>query len=260
MSRFFVPSENIHYENEAAVSIEIIGTDVNHIKNVLRKAEGESILLCDSKGLEYECIISKIEQDRIAAKVIAVSDVSSEPSVPVFLLQGVPKGDKMDLIVQKGVELGVSGIIPVITERTVVKFGTAQDREKKRTRWQRISLEAAKQCGRGVVPDVLTPIDFKGAIKLLQEGIFKDYLKLVPYENEQQRSLKEILTQNKQGFENGTYTGLCIFIGPEGGFSQKEIEIAVESEFVSVSLGKRILRTETAGLASIAAIRYEFGD
>ncbi len=261
MSRFFVPSDSINYEGEAPVSIEIVGTDVNHIKNVLRRAEGESILLCDSHGLEYNCVISEITQERIAARVIAVNDVSSEPSVPVFLLQGVPKGDKMELIVQKGVELGLNGVLPVITERTVVKFASVQDREKKRTRWQRISLEAAKQCGRGVVPDVLAPEDFGLAMQMMQEGIFENYLKLMPYENESTVTLKEILQKHKKGLtEERKYTGICIFIGPEGGFAQKEVDKAIAAGFCPVSLGKRILRTETAGLAAIAAIRYELGD
>ena len=258
MSRFFVPSNNIQYEGDTPVSIDIVGTDVNHIKNVLRKSEGENILLCDSKGVEYMCVISEITQERIAAKVIAVNDVSSEPSVPVFLLQGVPKGDKMELIVQKCVELGISGIVPVVTEHTVVKFGSTADREKKQVRWQRISLEAAKQCGRGVVPPVFVPADFDAALTLAEQGMLKDCLKIVPYENEQDVSLRDVLTEKKA--ELSCYKGICIFIGPEGGFSKKEIVRAVDAGFITVSLGKRILRTETAGLATVAAIRYEFGD
>ena len=265
MSRFFVPSRNVIYEGETAVSIEIVGTDVNHIKNVLRKCEGDGILLCDSKGLEYDCEIIEISQERIAARVINVSDVNSEPSVPVFLLQGVPKGDKMDFIVQKGVELGLSGVLPVVTERTVVKFGSLQDREKKKTRWQRISLEAAKQCGRGAVPDVLVPEDFSVAVKTAGEGIFANYLKLIPYENETSVTLKEMLLKHKESLLSGAkggegLDGILIFIGPEGGFSQKEVDRAGEAGFLSVTLGKRILRTETAGLATVAAIRYELED
>ena len=266
MSRFFVPSRNINYEADTPVSIDIIGTDVNHIKNVLRKKEGDEILLCDSKGCEYACVISEITQERIAARVNVVNDVSSEPSVPVFVFQGVPKGDKMDLIVQKGVELGVSGFCPVVTERTVVKFGSMQDREKKQTRWQRISLEAAKQCGRGTVPDVLVPVDFAGMLKMAKEGIFKNYLKLIPYENEETVTLKEVLQENREKFfaagddKTPDFEGICIFIGPEGGFSQKEVDKVCDDGFVSVSLGKRILRTETAGFTAVAAIRYEFGD
>jgi len=259
MSRFFVPSDNIIYEGDTPVSIDIIGTDVNHIKNVLRMSEGENILLCDSKGVEYMCIISDITQERIAAKIITVNAVSSEPSVPVFLFQGVPKGDKMELIVQKCVELGISGVIPVVTEHTVVKFGTNADREKKQVRWQRISLEAAKQCGRGIVPSVLVPADFDKAVEMASEGAFKDYLKIIPYENEQHVSLRDVLIEKKAEVL-GERKGICIFIGPEGGFSKKEVERAVEAGFITVTLGKRILRTETAGLATVAAVRYEFGD
>lgn len=268
MPRFFVPSDNIRYEGDKATAAEITGTDVNHIKNVLRAGIGKCILLCDSRGNEYTCIISDISQDRIVADVTEIRKACAEPVVPVLLLQGVPKGDKMDFIVQKGVELGAKAFLPVSAERTVVRLGSDADREKKRTRWQRISLEAAKQCGRGTVPEVLLPTAFREALVLSKAPPYDKYLKLIPYENESDVSVKDVLQNSKSKFigfgdecePDSAYTGICVFIGPEGGFSREEVALAASAGFIPVTLGKRILRTETAGLTVMASIRYEFDD
>ena len=263
MSTFFVPSENIRYEADMPVSACVYGDDVNHIRNVLRMTVGDPLLLCDSRGLVYHCVIGEISAECISAEIRSVSVSETERQIPVYLFQGVPKGDKMELIIQKGVELGVNGIFPVITERTVVKFHSAADAEKKQVRWQRISLEAAKQCGRGAVPEVAMPATIGDVLKEMTQPLFQNALKLIPYENEHNITLKDILQKHRAGFtvkNAGALDAICIMIGPEGGFSMSEVNAAEKAGFLPVSLGKRILRTETAGFAAIAAIRYEFDD
>ena len=251
MSRFFVPTDNFS-EN----SVQITGTDVRHIKNVLRKQAGDVLTLSDSRGRLCEAEIVSLSDEKIVCRIVSEREDDNEPRVPIVLLQGVPKGDKAELIVQKTVELGINAILPVITERTVVRLDSEADREKKSARWQKIAAEAAKQCGRGVIPEVSVAADFKDAVKSVTFGEYANYLKLIPYENETENTLKAELQRE---ISNGI-SGIIIFIGPEGGFSQKEVDFCVENGFRPVTLGKRILRTETAGLMTVAAIRYEIGD
>lgn len=248
MARFFVPSENITEDR-----IVITGSDVKHLKNVLRARLREKLTVCDSKGNVFDVEIATIEDDRIICDITGTRKCEQEPKIPVILLQGVPKGDKPELIIQKNVELGINEIRPVITERTIVKFASDADREKKTARFQKISDEAAKQCGRGIIPKVEKIETFKEAVEKTKE--YENWLKLIPYENEQDITLKQVLRENA-----GKYEGIFVFIGPEGGFSQKEIDFCINYGFTPVTLGKRILRTETAGFATVAAIRYELGD
>ncbi len=244
--RFFVPEGNIDREAGKAF---ITGSDVSHIRTVLRARTGDGVTLCDTAGNLYSCEISEIAKDRITCDVLSCEKCPSEPEIPVILLQGIPKGEKMEFIIQKCVELGVSVIIPVSTERTVVRFDTKQDREKKVARWQKIAGEAAKQSGRGAVPVIGDVTGFKDVFGTLGDG-----LKIIPYENERDRTLKDLLRSELP------VDRIYVFIGPEGGFSLDEVERAVSEGFTPVTLGKRILRTETAGMATLASIRYEIGD
>lgn len=273
MSTFFVPSENIRYDAERPVSAELSGGDVKHIRTVLRMSVGDPLVLCDSRGLVYRCEIREMTPERIAAGILAVTEPAKRRQIPVYLFQGVPKGDKMDLIVQKGVELGVNGFFPLLTERTVVKFHAEADAEKKRERWQRIAAEAAKQCGRGAAPEVQRPIPIGRIPEKMKQPPFERALKIIPYENERDTTLKAVLQSHQALFRDVCGDGrdgkvgeedgippICLMIGPEGGFSVSEVETAKEAGFLPVSLGSRILRTETAGFAAVAAIRYEFED
>lgn len=248
MSRFFVSNENISDE-----TLKITGGDVKHIKNVLRKLPGDSLTVCDEDGTIYVAKITGFSEQAVNCDIVEKCAGETEPRVPVILLQGVPKGDKPELIIQKTVELGVSEIWPVVTERTIVRFGNEQDKIKKTERWQKISAEAAKQCGRGIIPEVAKVLDFKEAVEKTKSDEYEGFLKLIPYENEKENTLKNELRKE-------TPKGIIIFIGPEGGFSQKEVDACIALGFRAVTLGKRILRTETAGLATVAAIRYEMGD
>lgn len=245
MSRFFVNPDSVDRQSGL---ITITGEDVKHIGNVLRASPGDALELSDGAGVDYVVVIEHISKDGIAAKIMSEKPNSTEPPVEITLFQGLPKADKMDLIIQKCIELGVNRIVPVVTDRTVVKLD-AKDAAAKTARWRRIALEAAKQCNRGIVPSVEEPVKLDKALKAA-EGFD---LKLLPYEQESHGSLRRHLQQY-------TAKRIAVFIGPEGGFSAEEVEKAVRGGFQSVTLGPRILRTETAGMAVISIIMYEIGD
>lgn len=239
MSRFFVDKSQI---GDGYVSI--IGDDVKHISRVLRLREGDEIIVCDKCGMDYTCALTEVSPDKVLAKIICEKESQTEPEIEVTLYQGLPKSDKMDYIVQKCVELGISKIVPVITKRVVA---LPRDTEKKISRWQKISYEAAKQSGRGVVPEISDAISFD---KALSEISKEDALGIMPYECERDGKLSSVLKSSKK-------KKICILIGPEGGFDESEVVKAQEAGVKTVTLGPRILRTETAPLAVLAAIMYE---
>ncbi|GFI61683.1 ribosomal RNA small subunit methyltransferase E [Clostridiales bacterium] len=238
MPRFFSARENIQ-DN----TIKLTGSDAEHISRVLRSEIGDSITVCDSMGNDYNTIISEISKNEISLEIKERFRTESEPSIKITLYQGLPKGDKMDLIIQKCVEIGVYKIVPVNTERCIVKLDKNKER-KKLERWQKISEAAAKQCGRGIIPEIGNIINFDEAIKNV--GCDRS---IIPYELENDRGLKSFLKD---------YSGesIAVFIGPEGGFAKDEIDKAINCGIVPVTLGKRILRTETAGLISIANMLF----
>lgn len=242
MPRFFVDKEQIS-DNY----ISIIGDDVKHIKKVLRLREGEEIEVCDGCGEDFECKIESLSDDVVRAEILKRYPNTAEAPIELCVYQGMPKNDKMDYIVQKCVELGVCRIVPVITKRAV---SIPRDAEKKTARWQRISDEAAKQCGRGILPKVENTINFADAIKAMSD---EDALSLMPYECEKEGSLSVLLRATDKKKIN-------VFIGPEGGFDESEVEKAKCAGIHTVTLGPRILRTETAPLAVCSAIMYELGD
>ncbi len=245
MHRFFINSKDIYDDN-----INITGEDYNHMKRVLRLKCGENITLSDGMGNEYVAEIKDFGDGFANARIIERYKNLTEPPIEVTLYQGLPKSDKMDFIIQKSVELGISRIVPVFTERTVVRLDIGKDAAKKCERWNRISQEAAKQCNRGIIPKIEIPISFKEALKQAQDTA----LSLIPYEKETKNSIKQILKAT------GNISKVSVFIGPEGGFTEKEIDEAVNCGLYSVTLGPRILRTETAGIAVLSILMYELGD
>ncbi|NMB33328.1 MAG: 16S rRNA (uracil(1498)-N(3))-methyltransferase [Clostridium sp.] len=245
MSRFFVDGENIF-----ADSIIIEGNDVNHIKKVLRLKRNDKITIADGKGTDYEVKITEIEKASITTSILNTKRNAAEPPIDITLFQGVPKSEKMDFVIQKSVELGVGSIIPLTTERTIVKLTEEKEVQKKLRRWNRISMEAAKQSGRGVIPVVKQPTDFKSALNTLKNSS----LSVIPYEGERENGLRKIIPS---GFSAGE---IFIFIGSEGGFTKQEIESAVNYGVHPVTLGPRILRTETAGIVALSILMYEIGD
>lgn len=241
MYHFFVEPEQIFQEYT-----EILGGDVNHIKNVLRMNIGEKISVSDGLGMEYLCEITSLDAQVIRAKILEKREVAVELSSSLILYQGLPKGDKMELIIQKAVELGVSRIVPVSFKRCVVKLD-AKKAEAKRKRWQAIAESAAKQSGRQVIPVVDRVMTQKEA---LEDAKSLD-VSLIPYE------CARDMTETKQildGIQRGQSVG--IFIGPEGGFELSEVEVAMEKGVRPITLGKRILRTETAALCMLSVLMF----
>lgn len=242
MQHFFVEPGQIH-DN----IITITGDDVNHIKNVLRLRVGESIIVNNGEGTDYDCVISEIANDQVVARIEDISKNCAELPVRITLFQGMPKQDKLELIIQKAVELGATEIVPVITKRSVVKIDEKKA-DKKLDRYNMIAESAAKQSGRGIIPTVSKFMTFKQAIEYC-----KNYdMNIIPYEEARgmeysREIIKEIKNQKSLG----------IFIGPEGGFAKEEVDLALEIGAKCITLGNRILRTETAGLATLSIIMFE---
>lgn len=240
MFQFFVEPGQI-----TAQEAEITGGDVNHIRNVLRMKAGEQVRISDQQGQDFLCRIEKLEESRILLRIQEKCQ-GTEPPIKITLFQGLPKGDKMELVVQKGVELGASEIVPVAMQNCVVKLDQKRA-EHKRARWQAIAESAAKQSRRSLVPVVRPVCTFSEAAAYARELD----VRLFPYEQERGMAhTREVLQKVKKGDSVG------IFIGPEGGFSAGEVE-SIRHEMEIISLGNRILRTETAGLAALAMLLYE---
>ncbi len=229
--------------------VTITGPDVNHIKNVLRMKPGERVLLSDGKGLNRLCELTEIEAGQVKAKILPGDVADTELPVMITLFQGLPKGDKMEYIVQKCVELGVHSVVPVENARSVVKLD-AKKEEAKRKRWYGISESAAKQSKRMAVPEIGPVTKFREAIRLAGEYD----LALIPYEDSESLEGAGGMKRTRELIK-GLLPGqrMAVFIGPEGGFSEEEIAFAMENGVKPVTLGKRILRTETAGLFVLAA-------
>lgn len=244
MYQFFVEPSQI---NETDKRVIIMGSDVNHIKNVLRMKQGEELAVSNGQdGREYRCGILSLEEDRIVCELRFIKEEGVELPSKVFLFQGLPKADKMELIIQKAVELGVYQVIPVAAKRCVVKLDDKKAKSKI-ARWQGIAEAAAKQSKRGIIPQVADVMDFVQALQFAEDMD----IKLIPYElAEGMNKTKAIFGQLKPG------QSIAIFIGPEGGFEEKEIAMALEKGMEPITLGKRILRTETAGLAVLSWIMY----
>lgn len=244
MHRFFVDKNNIE-----DLTITIKGEDVKHIQNVLRLNEGDVISVCDKLETDYIVKIVSINKERVKCDIIKSFPSTSEPSIEINLYQGLPKSTKMDLIVQKSTEIGVKRIIPVITDRTVVKIQDRKKENKKIERWSRIAEESAKQSKRGIVPEINKIITFDEMLKIID----RDGLIIVPYECEKNVGINTVL-------KNSNVRNISIIIGPEGGFEEHEIDALKAIGSRIVSLGPRILRTETAGLVTSAIVLYEKGD
>ena len=241
MSRFFVPKENIKDDK-----ILIIGEDVSHITKVLRLGIGDEITCCDGAGNDYVVTIEEADKKQVICKVVSKEKTETEPNISVTLIQGIPKASKMDYIIQKTTELGICEIYPCSLARCVSKV----ENDKKTDRWQKIAVEASKQSGRGVVPVVHNPISLKDAIDVLKGAD----IAFVPYECQEESYLKPVLTAKAD------VKSVAFLIGPEGGFDKQEIAQIEDAGLPVVTLGKRILRTETAGEAVLSMIMYEIGD
>ena len=246
MYQFFVEPSQIQDKK-----IIISGSDFNHIKNVLRLKIGEEIAVKNGvDGKEYRCGIEMFAQDQVICSLRFVREEGVELPSKIYLFQGLPKADKMEFIVQKAVELGAFEVIPLAVKRCVVKLDEKKAQAKV-NRWQNIAEAAAKQCKRGIIPAVKAPMTMKEAAAYAE----RMDVKLLPYE------LAEDMSRTKKIIE-GIMPGqsVAIFIGPEGGFEESEVETALAAGIEPVTLGKRILRTETAGLAALSWLMYHLED
>lgn len=241
MHHFFVdPSQVTEQE------IIIRGSDVNHMKNVLRMKPGEQVLISDQTGKDYVGEVKKLENDQVTVSITSVCEDGRELPSEIWLFQGLPKSDKMEGIIKRAVELGAAGIVPVSTKNAVVKLD-AKKAEAKCRRWQAIAESAAKQSKRSRMPEIAPVMSLKEAFVFVEERGFS--LRLIPYEHEEgMEGMKKALSQVKEGEK------IAVFIGPEGGFEKEEIELAFSMGVLPVSLGKRILRTETAGPAVLSLL------
>lgn len=241
MSHFFVSSAQVS-EN----SLVIVGEDVNHMKNVLRMREGELFSAADENGICYQCAVDALEKHQVTARILEKEMGKTELSSKIYLFQGLPKSDKMELIIQKAVELGAYEIIPVATKRVIVKLDAKKEAVKLK-RWQSISEGAAKQSGRMLIPRISEVKTFAEALQMAKEMD----VRIIPYECARGiEGTREIFGRIKPGMSVG------IFIGPEGGWEEAEIEAARALDVEPVTLGRRILRTETAGLATLSILMY----
>ena len=244
MPKFFIKNEQINNNK-----INIVGEDVNHIKNVLRLKIDDDIQICNlDNSINYTCGISKINNDSIECIILKEQKSTCESNIHVNVFQGLPKADKMELIIQKSVELGASEITPVEMKRCVVKLDEKSEK-KKIERWQKISEVAAKQSGRDKVPKINSISNIKNICNLID----KYDIVLLAYENEKENTLKDELVKLKN--KNNLKVG--VIIGPEGGLEEQEVKILKEAGAKIVTLGNRILRTETVALVVTGIIMYE---
>lgn len=243
MYQFFVSPDQIQGKK-----IIITGKDVNHIKNVLRMKAGEEIAVSNGvDGREYRCGIQEILENEVICELRFIKEEGLELPSRITLFQGLPKADKMELIIQKAVELGVYEIIPVSCKRTVVRLDEKKEKSKI-NRWQGIAEAAAKQSKRGIIPSVGAVMSMKEAIAYSRSA----KVRIIPYElAENMADTKKIINSLQPGED------IAVFIGPEGGFEESEVQAAVEEGIQPVTLGKRILRTETAGLTVLSWIMYQ---
>ena len=235
---------------EGRESVELAEDTVRYLRNVLRLGRGDAILLFDGTGWEYRGVIERLEGRQGTARIVARERIPLESPVRITLAQALPKGDKMEFIVQKATELGAARIIPFRSARTIPR--RTEDRSARRLeRWRRIAAEAAEQCGRADVPEIAEPLPFRDALGQAPPGALKIFF----WEAESQRSIREIL----KGAEARSAGEFFLVVGPEGGLSGEEAELARQAGFRTASLGRLVLRVETAALAILAVLQYECG-
>ena len=252
MIKFFVDKEDI-FENKIYLNSP---EDRKHLTKVLRARVGDEVMISDKEAFEYETVIEKITDRDVVLRVTGKHGFSQEPETRITLYQGVPKGPKLETVVQKTVELGVKRIVPVFMSRTVV--ADKGNFSKKRDRLQKIADEAVKQCKRGIIPEVADAMTFKAMMEELSEKNYDAIL--VAYENEKGYSIKDALRGGGTDTHLRKGSSVALIIGPEGGFEEDEVECILDEfdrKACAVTLGKTILRTESAGMAAISMIMYE---
>jgi len=245
MHRFYVYKEDI-VDNKTVIR----GDDVKHITRVLRFDKGDNIVVCDRDNTDYNGQIMEIKKEEIIVNLSCPRETGTECPVRITIFQSIPKAAKMELLIQKGTELGIDSYIPVITSRTVVNLDKKKSIDKKITRWQKIAEEAAKQSRRGRIPRILEPVTFRQALR----GLENFDLSIMPCVAERTRTIADVPGRR------GDIDSIAVFIGPEGGFDEAEVFQARDEGIYTIKIGPRILRTETTGLVISSILMYRFGD
>jgi 16S rRNA (uracil1498-N3)-methyltransferase len=243
MARFYVPQPQIEKG-----MLKVVGDEVKHIRRVLRLKAGDGIVVFDGVGREYEGTIVEEECSSVVIKIENTFSSKDDSPLEVTLAQSLLKGEKMDYLIQKAAELGVRRIVPFFSSRSIPSLEKL-GRLKRHHRWERIAIEASKQCGRGLVPEIEPLQDYSEMLQIASS----DSLCLILWEREGVK-LREILERSKERMK------IFSVIGPEGGFSREEVEEAIRVGFIPITLGNRILRAETAGLCLLSILQYERGD
>ncbi|GAA0181930.1 16S rRNA (uracil(1498)-N(3))-methyltransferase [Clostridium sediminicola] len=246
MHKFFVNESNV-YDDYA----EITGDDVKHIYKVLRLKPEDKVYINNCNGKEFLGEITEVSKQNVSVKILEEVELNNESPIDVYLFQGLPKSSKLELIIQKGTELGLKEITPIITNRVLSAIKNIDNERKKIERWNKIALEACKQCKRTLIPKINEITEFDKSVDLLKEMD----LVLVPYENAEKFGIKKVINDLDKEIKK-----IGIVIGPEGGFEEEEIDMLKNIEAKIITLGPRILRTETAGLVAASLIMYELGD
>jgi len=242
MQRYFVDPDQI-----GSRTVTIVGDDVHHIKKVMRFRPGDPIICCDGRGTDYITAIDTLGTDEVVCRVVERRPSAGEPRISVTVAQSLPKGDKWEWVLQKGTELGATAFLPFVSARTIVKWD-AKKAEKRRERWMRIVKEAAEQAHRGTIPEVMPVVDWQ---KLLSRAASAGCA-MIAYEGGG-LPIRQVLAE-------GIHSSFLLIVGPEGGFEEREVKEAEAAGAVPVSLGSRILRTETAAVAMLTAVMYASGE
>jgi 16S rRNA (uracil1498-N3)-methyltransferase len=242
MARFFLPREK--FRGDHAI---IDGQELAHLGRVLRLRAGDAVTLFDDSGREHDAVIDSLTESRGELTILRSYETGRDPALPITLAVGLTKGEKLDFVVEKATELGVRSIVPLVTERVVIR---AERYRGKQERWEKIIFEAVKQCGRARVPEILPVCDFRELIDQPRT----ETLKIIFWEKETDRSLQQIFDAHRAP------KALLLAIGPEGGFATEEAKAAASKNFLTVQIGRRILRAETAALAALALAQHLWGD
>ncbi len=248
MQRYFITNEQFNEQR-----LIITGDDAHHLANVMRAKPGDVIIVCDGSGREAQAELEHVSRTEVAAIRMEARESEAEPNVRVTIAQALPKGDKLETVIQKGTEVGAYSFVPFVSERTIVQYD-AKKESKRLERWGKIAKEAAEQSHRGRIPSVASVIKWRELLKLAAEQDAAYFC----YEKEAGLRLRSLL--GKLRAERGEQVSIMLIIGPEGGFTEKEVSEAEDAGCVPVSLGRRILRTETAALVGLSAILYEYGE
>ena len=247
LHRFFIPPNQIHQETAT-----LSGDQARQIANVLRLGVGDHIYVLDNSGWRYEIKLQSVKSTQAAGSIVNKMPESGEPTAKLTLFQSLLKHDNFEWVLQKGTELGITSFVPIVTQRTIVRQQSIK--ENKLARWQRIITEAAEQSGRGRIPSLSPPLSFPTALSAANEND----LSLIAWENENEQHIKAVLTKSTKLPENAL-SSTALFIGPEGGFAEDEINEAKAAGVFAVTLGPRILRAETAAIVAAALLQHEFG-